>query len=51
MSNLEKIDNALMELEGIDFESLNEELQNMFIDVHSSLMHLSIILEQMESGY
>ena len=46
MSNLEKIDNALMELEGIDFEDLSEELQNLFINSHTILMHISAVLEQ-----
>ena len=49
MSNLEKIDNALMELEGIDFEEFSEGLQQLFVATHSGLMYISSILEQMES--
>ena len=46
MSNLEKVNNALMELEGIDFEELPEGLQQAFFMAQSGLMHISVVLEQ-----
>ena len=49
MNNQEIIDNALMELEGIDFEELPEGLQQSFFIAHSGLMHISTVLENMES--
>ena len=48
MSNLEKVNNALMELEGIDFDELPEEIQEAVIYTHLTLMNLSTMLEETE---
>ena len=45
MNNKEVIENSLMVLEGVDFEELPEEVQELFIQAHSLLMHIETILE------
>lgn len=42
---LDCVDNAIMELECVEFEDIPDDLQQEFIQTHTLLLHISMALE------